>query len=171
MRRTLTGHLELDDSKERIDREEVHRFLGVTASVQNAARWMVAVVLGLRQSEVLGLQWSDLDLANGTLIVRRQLQRRVWAHGCGDRTKCTKRGADCPLETSRASCGIRPARQHAVKHQRCQQKVPKMVGGEGQLEAVDTFLVTIKTCAGIIDEHVNAAILLPDTFYGLAHTC
>ena len=31
MRRTLTGHLELDDSKERIDREEVHRFLSEDA--------------------------------------------------------------------------------------------------------------------------------------------
>ena len=49
--------------------------------------------------------------------------------------------------------------------------MPKMVGGEGQLEAVNTFLVTIKPCAGVINKHVNAAILLPNTFYGLAHTC
>ena len=30
---------------------------------------------GLRQSEILGLQWDDVDFVNGTLHVRRQLQR------------------------------------------------------------------------------------------------
>ncbi len=31
--------------------------------------------MGLRQSEALGLRWTDVDLANGTLTVRRGLHR------------------------------------------------------------------------------------------------
>jgi integrase len=35
----------------------------------------VAVYTGLRQGELLGLRWADVDLAAGTLQVRRALQR------------------------------------------------------------------------------------------------
>ena len=42
---------------------------------RNAARWTVALALGLRQSEALGLRWTDVDLDNGTLSVRRGLHR------------------------------------------------------------------------------------------------
>ncbi|HLI27937.1 MAG TPA: site-specific integrase, partial [Chloroflexota bacterium] len=39
------------------------------------ALYAVALGLGLRQGELLGLQWADVDLARGRLAVRRQLQR------------------------------------------------------------------------------------------------
>src|SRR3954467_5740286 len=42
---------------------------------RNAARWTVALAVGLRQSEALALQWSDVDLDKGTLSVRRGLHR------------------------------------------------------------------------------------------------
>ena len=42
---------------------------------RNSARWSVALALGLRQGESLGLQWSDIDLGKGVLRVRRALQR------------------------------------------------------------------------------------------------
>ena len=42
---------------------------------RNAARWTVALAVGLRQSEALALRWSDVDLDNGTLSVRRGLHR------------------------------------------------------------------------------------------------
>ena len=60
------------------------------------------------QGEVLGLCWDDLVLPNdadqeGTLGVRRQLQRMPWQHGCAAPSQClnaaglpAKRGADCP---------------------------------------------------------------------------
>jgi integrase len=35
----------------------------------------VAALTGARQGEILGLQWSDVDFARGTLTIRRQLQR------------------------------------------------------------------------------------------------
>jgi integrase len=45
------------------------------ASVRNSARWTVALVLGLRQSEALALQWKDIDLLANTLTVRRSIHR------------------------------------------------------------------------------------------------
>jgi integrase len=42
---------------------------------RNAPRWTVALAVGLRQSEALGLRWTDVDLDNGTPSVRRGLHR------------------------------------------------------------------------------------------------
>ncbi|MGY1615609.1 site-specific integrase [Geodermatophilus sp. SYSU D00691] len=43
---------------------------------RNAARWSVALALGLRQGEALGLTWSAADLEAGALTVRQALQRQ-----------------------------------------------------------------------------------------------
>jgi integrase len=67
----------------RIPRREVHPltpdqvrvFLAATEGDPNAAIYLVAIGVGLRQGEILGLRWSDLDLEAGTLRVRGALQR------------------------------------------------------------------------------------------------
>jgi integrase len=61
---------------------------------RNSTRWAVALALGLRQGEVLGLRWSDVDLVNGTLRVRRGRLRPKYAHGCGD--TCGRKPGYCP---------------------------------------------------------------------------
>ena len=57
------------------DAGEARQVLAAAADQRNAARWTVALAVGLRQSEALGLQWSDIDLSTGTLSVRRGLHR------------------------------------------------------------------------------------------------
>lgn len=54
---------------------EARTFLDAIRGDRLAALYAVALGLGLRQGEVLGLTWSDLDLDAGTLTVRRTLQR------------------------------------------------------------------------------------------------
>jgi integrase len=54
---------------------EAKSVLAAAQRHRNAARWTVALAVGLRQSEALGLRWSDVDLVNGTLTVRRGLHR------------------------------------------------------------------------------------------------
>ncbi|HZV49173.1 MAG TPA: site-specific integrase [Candidatus Dormibacteraeota bacterium] len=54
---------------------EIRRLLEVIRGHRLEALILVTLVLGLRQGEVLGLSWEDLDLDAGTLQVRRQLQR------------------------------------------------------------------------------------------------
>lgn len=53
--------------------EEVGRFLKVAKADRLSALYVLAVATGLRQGELLGLQWQDVDLDAGTLAVRRQL--------------------------------------------------------------------------------------------------
>jgi integrase len=62
---------------------------------RNAARWSVALALGLRQGEALGLRWDYVDLDAGEMRVWWQLVRRTFEHGCGG--TCGKRRAgNCP---------------------------------------------------------------------------
>lgn len=88
--------------------DQMAALLATARGTRSAARWTVAMALGLRQGEVLGLCWDDLHLPSdpaieGTLMVRRQLQRVTWRHGCPDPAKCltragqpTRRAALCP---------------------------------------------------------------------------
>ncbi|MDG4778098.1 site-specific integrase [Micromonospora sp. WMMD961] len=74
---------------------EVQRLMAATHGRRNSARWAVALALGLRQGEALGLRWPDVDLDSGTLTVRRGRQRPRWEHGC--RSPCgRKHGGHCP---------------------------------------------------------------------------
>lgn len=62
---------------------EVQAILRAAKRRRNSARWAVALALGLRQGEVLGLRWRDIDLDTGTLRVRKTRPRPEYAHGCG----------------------------------------------------------------------------------------
>lgn len=92
----------------------------VTSAAQDrlASRWTVAVALGLRQGEALGLVWDDVDLDAGTLRVRRAIQRQQVRHGCaraGQGWACGKRrGADCPQRHGGGLVVVEPksARSH-----------------------------------------------------------
>jgi integrase len=55
--------------------DEARRFLEVTADDRLAALYTVALSLGLRRGEALGLRWSDIDLEAGRLTVSAALQR------------------------------------------------------------------------------------------------
>ena len=54
---------------------QVRAFLGVAKGDRLEALYAVALALGLRQGELLGLSWRDVDFGAGTLTVRRSLQR------------------------------------------------------------------------------------------------
>ncbi|MDQ7906874.1 site-specific integrase [Phytohabitans sp. ZYX-F-186] len=74
--------------------EEVQRILSAADSRRNSARWAIALALGLRQGEALGLRWSDVDLSRGTLRVRRGRLRPKYTHGCDG--KCGRKPGYCP---------------------------------------------------------------------------
>lgn len=56
---------------------EARKLLQAAAELPNGARWSVALALGLRQGEALGLLWDDVDLDAGTVTVRQALQRQA----------------------------------------------------------------------------------------------
>jgi len=81
---------------EPLSEAETHRVLAAATGGRNAARWALALLVGPRQGEVLGLRWGDVDLTAGTLRICRSLARAPWRHGCGAAPCGGKRGADCP---------------------------------------------------------------------------
>ena len=55
--------------------EQARQILDAVAGDRLEALYALTLALGLRQSEVLGLRWEDIDLDVDTLDVRRTLQR------------------------------------------------------------------------------------------------
>ena len=51
--------------------------LDVSRDPSEAARWLLALLLGLRQGEALGLDWGDVDEDRGRIHVRQALQRQT----------------------------------------------------------------------------------------------
>lgn len=83
---------------EPFDDEEIGRVLATSLDQPNGPRWSIAF-LGLRQGEVLGLRWKDIDLDAGTLKVQRTLVWLKWQHGCvaeGSAPTCGSKGGYCP---------------------------------------------------------------------------
>ena len=58
-----------------LDREEAQKLLRAARTHRFHALWLLLISVGLRRGEVLALSWNDVDLDNGQLRVRRNLQR------------------------------------------------------------------------------------------------
>ncbi|MFF0287824.1 tyrosine-type recombinase/integrase [Streptomyces sp. NPDC005262] len=76
--------------------EEVQRLLIEVNKRRNSARWMLALALGLRQGETLGLRWADVDLDNEYLKLRRNRLRLKYEHGCTETAPCGRKAGYCP---------------------------------------------------------------------------
>ena len=55
--------------------EQARTFLDAIRGDRHEALYLLALGVGLRQGELLGLSWADLDLTSGTLTVQHALQR------------------------------------------------------------------------------------------------
>jgi integrase len=56
----------------------------------------LALALGLRQGETLGLRWRDVDLDNEYLKLRRNRLRPKYEHGCAEVAPCSRKAGYCP---------------------------------------------------------------------------
>ncbi|MFD3455433.1 tyrosine-type recombinase/integrase [Streptomyces sp. NPDC058691] len=74
--------------------EEVQSLLLEASKRRNSARWVIALALGLRQGEALGLHWEDVDLEAGYLRTRKNRLRPKYTHGCGG--NCGRKAGYCP---------------------------------------------------------------------------
>jgi hypothetical protein len=71
--------------------EEIERILAAARRKRNGIRFIMALALGLRQGEALGLKWSRLREPTETLEIMKGLQRQIWQHGCTDPHACGAR--------------------------------------------------------------------------------
>ncbi|MDD3921532.1 MAG: site-specific integrase, partial [Eubacteriales bacterium] len=58
-----------------IQDEDIPRFLEAIKGHRFEALYFVDMFSGVRQGELLGMQWSDVDFQNGTITISKQLQR------------------------------------------------------------------------------------------------
>lgn len=111
-------------------------------------------LLGTEAGEALGRKWTDVDLTNGRLTIRRSRLRPDWAHGCGD--SCGRKPGHCPqryntrpdtAETKsragRRSIGLPPQlvellREHKAEQERERAAARQLWHDEGWLFADPT---------------------------------
>lgn len=96
-----------EDEVEPFEAEDIHRPLTAALARRNGVRFVVALALGLRQGEALGLKWSRLDTGSKTLRISSALQRQSWQHGCADPYACGARFHK-----------TKPCRKGCTRHQR-----------------------------------------------------
>jgi len=62
-----------------MNKDEVLRFLRISRENRdrNYALFYLAIVTGMRQGELLGLMWKDIDLENGIISVKQNLKRMI----------------------------------------------------------------------------------------------
>jgi integrase len=58
-----------------LTQEQACQFLEAAHGCRLEALFSVAICIGLREAEALGLRWADVDFQTGTITVRYQLQR------------------------------------------------------------------------------------------------
>lgn len=77
--------------------DDVRKILDTAVAMPNGTRWAIALALGLRQGEVLGLRWPDVDLESGMLAIRSTRLRPLYGHGCAK--PCGRPAGRCPERT------------------------------------------------------------------------
>lgn len=96
-REIITGRNVVSDAKpprlEEIEREPIEaddarRLIVAALKRRNGLRFVLALALGIRQGEALGIRWERLDKRRRELKFSTQLQRQTWLHGCNDPHTC-----------------------------------------------------------------------------------
>lgn len=147
--------------------EHACQFLAAVSGDRLEARYTVAVSLGLRQGEALGLRWQDIDLDAGVMRVNMALQRTVGEY----------RQVEPKTEKSRRVLPLPHAAVAALKTQRMKQleeRVASMVWG-------NTWGLVFTTDAGFPLEGTSVTHRFPKIleraglpkarFHDLRHTC
>lgn len=116
------------DAPPRVEKEvepipaaDVKKILAAAEGTPYAARWSVALSLGLRPGEALGLRWEDVDLDAGELRVRQQIQRQR-----GQGLVATTPKSD----SGKRSMSIPPTLVKALKVHRKEQNQARLKAGD-----------------------------------------
>lgn len=89
--------------------DETLDFLAASRRDPLYAAFVLAIAMGLRRGEIVGLRWSDLDLGQRVLYVRQQVQRRRGVLYDDD-----PKGRRCRAVPLPAMC-VAPLRRHRMR--------------------------------------------------------
>ncbi len=100
--------------------DQAQQFLDAARGDPFEALYVLALTTGMRQGELLGLKWEDIDLAMGTLQVKRTIARLVGKGFTTSEPKTTKSRRRIQL----TKMAIEALRQHRVR-----QREAKLAAG------------------------------------------
>lgn len=120
---------------------EVQHLLRAADDRRNSARWAVALALGLRQGEALGLKWADVDTERGVLMVRRSRRRPRYVHGCGgdcgrkagyckQRRRANPETAETKSRAGRRAVGLPAQLGDLLTTHRLKQDIERLLAGD-----------------------------------------
>jgi integrase len=148
--------------------EEASHFLRATASHRLYALFAVGVAVGLRKGELLALQWSDVDLDQGLVHVRQNVQRLPELGLVYGRPKTARSRRTIPL----------PARSVKVlRAHRARQAAEVLALGPAWNESGLVFtssvgtLIEPRNLSRLFDLLIAAAGVRRIRFHDLRHTC
>jgi integrase len=101
-------------------RQQAQRLLEVAAAHRLEALYVLAVATGMRQAELLGLRWADIDLDAGVIRVRTQLKRNLNKEWVLHEPKTRRSRRQIAL--------AQPAAEALVRHREQQQAERAFVG-------------------------------------------
>ncbi|MGW0891774.1 tyrosine-type recombinase/integrase [Saccharopolyspora sp. NPDC002578] len=144
-----------EEEIEPLEPDEVQQVIKAALERRNGVRYVVALALGIRQGEALGLKWPRLDRRKKALKIREAIQRRTWEHGCSDPHAC---GAKYHK--------VKPCPEQCKRHTRaCPQPCPADCTDHArwcpQRRSGGLVLVELKSSAG------RRSIGLPDELFGM----
>jgi integrase len=97
--------------------EEARRLLNTARGDRLEALYVLAIYTGMRQGELLALKWSDVDLENATLSVRRTLTKSGTRLLLGEpKTKKSRRTICFPKVATEA---LKSHLQHRMEEMEC----------------------------------------------------
>ena len=149
------------------DPDEARRFLAGIKGDRLEALYSVALALGLRQGEALGLRWQDVDLDLGRIKVVHQLQRLAG--------KLTL--VELKTEQSRRMLVLPASTWMALRHHRARQASERTNAGQkwhdGDLvfAKADGRPLEATTVSRMFHRHLEAAGLPQRRFHDLRHSC
>ena len=149
--------------------EQVHQFLKAIEGDPYESIYIVDLFTGLRQSEILGLQWDDVDFEKGELHVCRQLQKqRTGGYIFLDETKNGK-SRTVPMA---------PSVVKVLQHQKAKQAEWRLAAGnawrnEHNLVFTDELGGHLKHISVLKHfKRIVKQIGMPETrFHDLRHSC
>lgn len=147
--------------------EESRQFLKSVKGDRLEALYSVAMALGLRQGEALGLRWSDIDLEKGSLSVRVALQR------IGGKLQLVEPKS----RSSRRTIMLPQVAVTALRTHRVRQKEDRLLAGSRWVDSGMVFTSTIGTplepraAYGRFQEALKRAGIEHIRFHDMRHTC
>lgn len=162
-----------------VDALSVELARGLVAAVEThrlGNLFVVALATGMRQGELLGLRWPDIDLDAGTLRVSNSLQRVPGERVEGERTAATYQLLEPKTEKSRRGLALPAVAVSALRAQRDRQTFERSAA---KLEWANQWDLVFTTPFGkplhgptvtrTFQEQLTKAKLPPMRFHDLRH--